>query len=63
MFLKLLRELQDLLPKDGLNEQLDVLTIALATSIRHFSNLSTGSFSPVSQHSIQSFLKVSGWSL
>jgi hypothetical protein len=57
-FLKLLRELQDSLPKDNLPDQLVALTSALASSIKQYS-ISASAASPV-QHgnSIQSFLKV-----
>ncbi len=57
VFLKLLGELQDSLPKDGLQEEMNSLTASLASSIKHYS---TGVSSPVTQphNSIQSFLKV-----
>ena len=60
VFLKLLGELQDNLPKDGLMEEMNSLTASLANSIKHFS-ASPAASSPVSSthNSIQSFLKVS----
>ena len=60
-FLKLLRELQDSLPKDGLTQQLTELTSSLATSIKS-SNTTSSSSSPspaTASIGIQSFLKVS----